>query len=179
MKQINPLFDIRWHKENHFRPAFAFDCDILLLCYNRRVLVIFITETENDKNPFNVLVVPCSSCPEVFFKDGVLENFSKFTGKHQWQCLFLNKVASLRPATSLKKRLWHWCFPANFARCSRTTFYRTHPVASSVKIKNSSNHWKIWDRESCKQKQLPNSLMESKYTILLPKAMNHQLLPHI
>ena len=103
MKQINPLFDIRWHKENHFRPAFAFDCDILLLCYNRRVLVIFITETENDKNSFNVLVVPCSSCPEVFSKEGVLENFSKFTGKHQWQCLFLNKVASLRPATSLKK----------------------------------------------------------------------------
>ena len=88
----------------------------------------------------------------------------------KWQALHLPLI---------KKRLWHWCFPVNFAKCSRTTFYRTHPVASSVKIKNSSNHWKIWDRESCKQKQLPNSLMESKYTILLPKAMSHQLLPHI
>ena len=97
MKQINPLFDIRWHKENHFKPAFAFDCDILLLCYNRRVLVIFITETENDKNPFNVLVVPCSSCPEVFLK--ISQNLQENTSDSvsfwiKWQALH---------ATSLKK----------------------------------------------------------------------------
>ena len=28
--------------------------------------------------------------------------------------LFLNKIASLRPATLLEKRLWHSCFPVNF-----------------------------------------------------------------
>ena len=27
-----------------------------------------------------------------------------------------------RPATLLKKRLWHWCFPANFVKFSRTPF---------------------------------------------------------
>ena len=34
-----------------------------------------------------------SSRPEVFCKEGVLRNFSKFTGKHLWQSLFFNKVA--------------------------------------------------------------------------------------
>ena len=46
-----------------------------------------------------------SSGTEVFFKKGVLRNFTKFTGKHLCQSLFFNKVAGLRPATLLKKRL--------------------------------------------------------------------------
>ena len=33
-------------------------------------------------------------------------NFAKFTEKHLCQSLFFNKVAGLRPATLLKKRLW-------------------------------------------------------------------------
>ena len=33
-----------------------------------------------------------------------------------------NKVAGLRPATLLKKRLWHRCFPVNFAKFLRTRF---------------------------------------------------------
>ena len=67
-----------------------------------------------------------SSRPEVFCKKGVLKNFIKFTGKHLAQvfsCEFCeifkstyyyrtplvaaseNKVANLRPAPLLKKRL--------------------------------------------------------------------------
>ena len=34
-----------------------------------------------------------SSHPEVFFKEGVLRNCAKFTGKHQCQSLFFNEVA--------------------------------------------------------------------------------------
>ena len=52
----------------------------------------------------------------------VLRNFAKFTGKHQCQSLFFNKVAGLRPATLLKKRLWHRCFPVNFAKFLRSPF---------------------------------------------------------
>ena len=67
-----------------------------------------------------------SSRPEVFCKKGVLRNFKKFTGKHLCQCLFLNKVAGLSPATLLKKRLWHRCFPVNLAKFLRTPFFREH-----------------------------------------------------
>ena len=38
-----------------------------------------------------------------------------------------NKVAGLRPVILLKKRLWHRCFPVNFAK-----FLRIPLVAASV-----------------------------------------------
>ena len=61
-----------------------------------------------------------SSCPDVFCKEEVLENFAKLKGKHLCQSLFLNKVACFRPATLLKKRLWHRCFLVNFAKFPST-----------------------------------------------------------
>ena len=60
-----------------------------------------------------------SSRPEVFCKKCVLRNFAKFTGKHLRQSLFFN---TLPPAIILKKRLWHRCFPVNFAKFQRTPF---------------------------------------------------------
>ena len=63
-----------------------------------------------------------SSCPEVFCKKGVLRDFAKFTGMHLCQGLIFNKVAGLRSATLLEKRLWHRCFPVNFAKFLRTPF---------------------------------------------------------
>ena len=41
------------------------------------------------------------------------------------------KVAGLRPATLLRKRLWRRCFPVNFTIFLRTAFYRTPLVAAS------------------------------------------------
>ena len=38
---------------------------------------------------------------EVFCKKGVLENFTKFTGKHLCWSLFFNKVAGLRPESDV------------------------------------------------------------------------------
>ena len=46
-----------------------------------------------------------SSRLEVFCKKGVLRNFTKFTGKCLCQSLIFNKVAGLRPANLIKKRL--------------------------------------------------------------------------
>ena len=60
--------------------------------------------------------------PKVFYKKGVLRNFTKLTGKHLRHSLFFNKVAALSPATLLKKRLWHKCFPVNFVKFQRTPF---------------------------------------------------------
>ena len=57
-------------------------------------------------------------------KKGVLRNSTKFTGKQLCHSLFFNKVAALRPATLLKKILWHRCFPVNFAKFPRTTFLK-------------------------------------------------------
>ena len=67
-----------------------------------------------------------SSRPEMLCKKGVLRNFPKFTGKHLCQSLFLNKVPGLKPSTLLKKRLWHRCFPVNFAKFLRTPFLTDH-----------------------------------------------------
>ena len=60
-------------------------------------------------------------------KKVALKYFAKFTGKHLCQSLFFNKVAGLRPATLLKKRLWYRCFPVNFAKFLGHLFYRTPP----------------------------------------------------
>ena len=40
-----------------------------------------------------------------YTKKAVPRNLKKLTGKHQYQSLFFNKFASLRPATSLKRHL--------------------------------------------------------------------------
>ena len=70
-----------------------------------------------------------SSRPEVFYKKGVLKNFTKFAGKHLCQ--------SLTPATLLKKRLWHRCFSVNFVKFLRTPFYIEHLWWLLLKIKNT------------------------------------------
>ena len=65
-----------------------------------------------------------SSRPGVIFKKGVLKNFGKFTGKHQYQ-------SQAPPATLLKKRLW-LLFSCEFCEIFKNTFsYRTSPVATS------------------------------------------------
>ena len=47
-------------------------------------------------------------------------------GEHLCQSLYFNKAAALRPATLLKKRLWHWCFPVEFVKFLRTPFLTEH-----------------------------------------------------
>ena len=67
-----------------------------------------------------------SSLPEVFCKKGVWRNFVKFIGKHLCQSLFFNKIAGLKPATWLRKTLWHRRFPVNLAKFPRTPFLTEH-----------------------------------------------------
>ena len=55
---------------------------------------------------------------EVFCKRAVLKNLTKSTGKHLCQ--------SLKPTTLLRNRLWHSCFPMNFAKFLRTSFFIEH-----------------------------------------------------
>ena len=67
---------------------------LALLWYTARILLLSRTSL--------------GSRPEVFCKKDVLKNFAKLTGKH------------LRSETLLKKKLWHSCFPVNFAKFLRT-----------------------------------------------------------
>ena len=62
---------------------------------------------------------------------GVLENFANFTRKHLCQSLFFNKAADMRPATLLKKRLWH-----RFFSCEYNEIFTEHlrTTASGVPI---------------------------------------------
>ena len=60
-------------------------------------------------------------CTKVFFK-----NFPISTGKHFCQSIFFNKVAELRHATLLKKRLWHRCIRVIFAKFLNTSFLIEH-----------------------------------------------------
>ena len=60
---------------------------------------------------------------------GVLRNLTKFTWNHLCQSLFFNKVVGPRPATLIKKRLWHRCLYEIF---KNTFSYRTPLVTASV-----------------------------------------------
>ena len=64
----------------------------------------------NSKFGISSSKIPC--VPKVFCKKGVLRNFTKFTGKYLCQSL----------CNFIKKRLWHRCFPVNFAKFLRTPF---------------------------------------------------------
>ena len=71
-----------------------------------------------------IIIIIRSSRLEVFCRKGILRNFAKFTGKHLYQNLFVNKVVGC--ATLLKKRLLQWCFSINFAKFLRTPFLTEH-----------------------------------------------------
>ena len=60
--------------------------------------------------------------PEVFCKKKCSEKFAKFTGKYLCQSLVFNKIAGLRSATFLKKRLRHRCF----CEISKNIFFIEH-----------------------------------------------------
>ena len=80
----------------------------------------------------------------MFHKKGVLRSFAKFTRKHLCQSLSFDKVAGLRPATLLKKKLLHEAcnftkkenlalvFSCEFCKISENTFsYKIPLVAAS------------------------------------------------
>ena len=71
------------------------------------------------------------SRPEVFCKKGVLKNVAKFTGKHQYQRLFFNKVTGLA-CNFIKKESLTQVFYCEFHEISKNTFfYRVPQVATA------------------------------------------------
>ena len=50
-----------------------------------------------------------------------------------WLAGWKRKVAGLRTATLLKMRLWHRCFPVNFAKFLRTPIFTEHHWTAASK----------------------------------------------
>ena len=92
----------------------------------------------------------------------VLRNFAKFTGKHVCQSLFFNKNAGLRPATLLKKRLWHRYFPVNFAKFLRTSFSQNTSGRLLLPLGDHlfSMYEKFSEKLMCAYQRLRNSFSE-------------------
>ena len=67
--------------------------------------------------------------PAVFYKKGVLTNFSKFTGKHLCQSLFF-------------KRLYYRFFPVNFPKFVGPLFFTKHLWATASNIYDRTSLWK-------------------------------------
>ena len=65
-----------------------------------------------------------SSHRRCFVRKSILRNLAKFAEKHLCQ--------GLRPVTLLKKRLWHRCFPVNFCKISKNTFFTEHVWATAT-----------------------------------------------
>ena len=83
----------------------------LKLMKTQNFFFFLFTSSYDDGEPDQVATVITpnfrTSRLEVFCKNSVIKNFSKFTRKHLHQSLFFNKVAGFKPATLLKKRPWH------------------------------------------------------------------------
>ena len=80
----------------------------------------------------------------MFCKKGVYRNFVKCTGKYLCQSLFFKWSCRLESCGFIKKRLWHRCFPVNFAKFLRTPFL-TEQLRWLLLHKNFENVWiDIW-----------------------------------
>ena len=88
--------------------------------------VLKITSTVSERCQSSFCWLYRNSRPEVFCKIGVLKNLSNITGKRLCHSLFPSKAAGLRPATLLKKRLWHRYFLVNFENFLWTPFLTEH-----------------------------------------------------
>ena len=76
-----------------------------------------------------------SSRPDAFCEKGVLRDFAKFTGNTCARVSFLIKLQAPL-ATLLKKILWHRCFPVNFGKFLRTSFFTEHLQRLLLEFRN-------------------------------------------
>ena len=86
------------------------------------------------------VIINRSNHPEVFYKKGIeiSQNSQENT------CDTVSVLIKLSPATLLKKRFWHMCFPVNFAKFPRTLFLQnTSAGCLCIKSKSSAERTKI------------------------------------
>ena len=88
-----------------------------------------------------------SSRPGVLCKNGVLENFAKFTGKRLCHSLFLIKLQA-SSYNFIKKGTLAQVFSCEFCEVFKNTFiYRTPLVTASVLLKSKSHNKSYWSAD--------------------------------
>ena len=128
----NSLYQFRKYFQFHFATAVVFvsnskqtaSVSVKKICASMLMGInaVFLLFQEHQKET-KIHQIIRSSHRRCSIKKGILNNFTKFTGKHLCQGLFLHKIAGLRPAALLKKRLLHRFFPTNFVKFLRTSFF--------------------------------------------------------
>ena len=120
-------------KDSHYENLFCyfyFDTDNLFIKHYNQIqfflcfLCLSTTARGDPPHLKGLIKIESSdrSCrPDVFYKEDFSENFDKLTRKHA-DSPFQNFVG-LKPATVLKKRLWHKRFRVNFPKFSRTSSF--------------------------------------------------------
>ena len=91
---------------------------------------------------------PCgSSRPEVFCKKSVLRKFTKFTGKHMCQSLFLNKIAGLRPkaCSFIKEETLAQVFSGEICEISKNIFFHRTPLVAASLLGHRVVLWNFYE----------------------------------
>ena len=88
------------------------------------LFLVFVEIPRETSTASSQMLVSQKQPPEVFCNNRCSQKYRKIYRKTPVPESLLNKVAGLTPATLLKKRLWHMCFPANFAKFLRTPVLR-------------------------------------------------------
>ena len=103
---------------------------MILNVLDKTTMIITMTITGSllyvADNPLANIALPETVAQGCSVKKVFLETSQNSTGKHFFQSLFFNKITDLRPATLLKKGLWHSWIPVNFAKFLQTRFLTEH-----------------------------------------------------
>ena len=108
-----------WHEAQTYNEG-TFWQITLVYCFINLIMWLFISPNLLRQNFDFITCVEVniwsnrSSHRRCSARKNVHRNFSKFKGKHLCQSLFFNKL--------YWKRIWHRCFPVNFAKFIRTIF---------------------------------------------------------
>ena len=116
------IFDVKQiytrEKSKYLNSIRVFAFSISFFCWNEITKKSSIKEdTRKMENCKANHILDRSSHRRCSVRKDVLRNIAKFTGKHLCQGLFMSGP---KDCNFIKKRLWHWCFPVNFAKFLRT-----------------------------------------------------------
>ena len=89
------------------------------------------------KNVLRNIFQKCSGL-QMFFKEGVIINFLIFTRNICVWVTFFIQLQDWWPATLLKKRAQHRCFPVNIIKCLRKPFFFLR-ISTRIDLYDSTN----------------------------------------